>query len=126
LSCCEQQDGLRQMELEERTKEERQQMRIETVHGIGAAAEAGPSPKLVQAAREFEAQLMKELLRPMTASGNSEDEVGDDTDAGSNGALGEFAAEAMGKALSAEGGFGIANQIVRELSGHGNHGPSGK
>ena len=27
---------------------------------------AGPSPKLVHAAHEFEAQMMKELLKPMT------------------------------------------------------------
>ena len=29
-----------------------------------------PQPRLVRAAHEFEAQMMKELLKPMTASGS--------------------------------------------------------
>jgi Rod binding domain-containing protein len=37
-------------------------------------------------------------------------------DTGSGGALGEFASEALGQALSERGGFGIADRIVKELS----------
>jgi Rod binding domain-containing protein len=76
-----------------------------------------PSPRLVRAAHEFEGQMMKELLKPLTGGGSltgaAEDE---DEDAGSCGALGEFASEALGQALSARGGFGIADRIVRDLS----------
>ena len=35
-------------------------------------------------------------------------------------ALGAFASEALGKALSEQGGFGIATGIVRQLSAAGN------
>jgi Rod binding domain-containing protein len=77
---------------------------------------------LVHAAHEFEGQLMKELLRPLTDS----DANADGDDAGSSGALGEFAAEAMGQALSMRGGFGIADRIVRELSGPGNRERGGR
>jgi Rod binding domain-containing protein len=66
--------------------------------------------------------MMKELLKPMTdgdALTGAED--GDsDSGAGSEGALGEFASEALGQALSQRGGFGIADKIVKELS-HSGH-----
>jgi Rod binding domain-containing protein len=72
----------------------------------------------VRAAHEFEAQMMQELLKPMT-SGNGLD--GEDGEAsGSGSSLAEFASEALGRALSERGGFGIADGIVRELSHSGN------
>ncbi len=88
-----------------------------TVATPGAAT--GPSPKLVRAAHEFEGQMMKELLKPMTAGDGL---TGDEDDSGSSGTLSEFASEALGQALSQQGGFGIANQIVKELSHSGNQG----
>jgi Rod binding domain-containing protein len=76
-----------------------------------------PQPRLVKAAHEFEAQMMKELMKPMTG-GNSL--TGEEDDSGSGSALGEFASEAMGRALSERGGFGIAKSIVQDLSHAGN------
>jgi Rod binding domain-containing protein len=92
---------------------------------IGAVGTAGqmeqtPSPRLVRAAHEFEGQMMKELLKPMTGGDVlAGDDGDDDSSAGSSGALGEFASEALGQALSERGGFGIANRIVHELSHSG-------
>jgi Rod binding domain-containing protein len=94
---------------------------IQTSQPNGADAGTAPPPRLVKAAHEFEAQLMKELMAPLTKAmsvpglGASEDE--DSQDSGSGGALAEFASEALGKALSEAGGFGIAKQILREI-GH--------
>jgi Rod binding domain-containing protein len=88
--------------------------------GSGAIANVAlPSPRLVRAAHEFEAQLMKELLRPLSESGSL---AGDDDGDGSGGAgtLGEFASESLAGALSASGGFGIANRIIGEVSRSGN------
>jgi Rod binding domain-containing protein len=89
---------------------------------VGAQGGDAPQPRLVRAAHEFEGQMMKELLKPMTggdALTGAED--GDsDSGAGSEGALGEFASEALGQALSQRGGFGIADKIVKELSHSGN------
>jgi Rod binding domain-containing protein len=91
--------------------------------GLSAASQAGVhlagEPKLVRAAHEFEAQLMKELLRPLIQSskllGN------EDTDeTGGAGTLGEFAAESLAESLSTHGGLGIANRIIGELSRSGN------
>ena len=88
----------------------------------GEAKAAVPEPRLVRAAHEFEAQMMKELMKPLHQSSSLTD--GDDNagaDAGSSGALGEFASEALGRALSEGGGFGIAARIVKQLSPAGNH-----
>jgi Rod binding domain-containing protein len=76
-----------------------------------------PQPRLVHAAHEFEAQMMKELMKPMTSSNSL---TGEDDDSGSGSALGEYASEALGRALSEQGGFGIANRIVKDLSHTGN------
>jgi Rod binding domain-containing protein len=95
-------------------------------------ATGGPSPKLVSAAREFEAQMMKELLQPMTEGDALGGEDDDDSGlalgsgSGSGGALADFASESLGRALSERGGFGIADQIIRELSKKGNQSGTGK
>ena len=67
-------------------------------------------PRLVRAAHEFEAQMMKELLRPLTSGAE------DDAESGSFDALADFAGGALGQALSSGGGFGIAKSILRSLS----------
>jgi Rod binding domain-containing protein len=87
---------------------------------------------LVRAAHEFEGQMMKELLGPMTngdsltGAEDGDSDLGSGSGAGSTGALGEFASEALGKALSERGGFGIADRIVKELSRSGHHSGNGK
>jgi Rod binding domain-containing protein len=74
-------------------------------------------PRLARAAEQFEAQMMKELLKPMANGSSLTSEQNDDADSG--GALGEFACEALGQALSAQGGLGIAHRIEQELSRSG-------
>ena len=104
-------------------------MQMSSIHAGAAMGQPGsaPAPKLVQAAHEFEAQMMKELLQPMTGkdalTGQDDDSGGD---AGSTGALGEFASQALGQALSRAGGFGIADRIIRDLSHSGNKSGTGK
>ena len=68
--------------------------------------------RLTRAAREFEGQMLKELLKPLASDGLDRD--GSDEESG--GVLGEFAAESLGRGLSERGGFGIAQQIVNRLS----------
>ena len=67
--------------------------------GTGASAAATaettpPQPRLVRAAHEFEAQMMKELMNPLT-SGTTLGGEDDDSSSGSGGALGEFAGETL-------------------------------
>jgi Rod binding domain-containing protein len=93
---------------------------VDAVTANAADGNAVPQPRLAKAAHEFEAQLMKELLKPMTADEGLFSEGGDAGD----GILGEFGGEALGRALSEHGGLGIANSIVRSLSHAGNPGGS--
>jgi peptidoglycan hydrolase FlgJ len=88
----------------------------------GQAATPAPQPRLVKAAHEFEAMMMQELLKPMTG----QDTASGDEDSGAAGALRAFASEALGQALSAGGGFGIAREIIQSLSHSGNQHASGK
>ncbi len=75
-----------------------------------------PSPKLVAAAHEFEAQMMKELLQPLSSTGLTGADGDGDDDSGSEGALNSYATEAFGKSLSDGGGFGVAKSIIATLS----------
>jgi len=76
-----------------------------------------PEPRLVHAAHEFEAAMMKELMAPLLSANNEDGEE----EEGSSSALTSYAGEAMAKAISEHGGLGIANLIIRRLSAHGNH-----
>ena len=78
------------------------------------AVTAALPPRLVKAAHEFEAAMMKELLSPLQGSQDKEDE-------GSLSALTSFAGEALGQAISEHGGFGIADRIIRQIVVSGNH-----
>lgn len=85
---------------------------------LAGQSAGSPQPRLVKAAHEFEAQMMNELLKPLTASDGLTGEE-DDARVGSAGALGAFASEALGRALSEHGGLGIADSIVHSLSHSG-------
>ena len=90
--------------------------------GMAASADAVRSQRLARAAQEFEAQMMKELLKPMTGKVEL---AGEQADGGGDaGILGEFSAEALAQAISRQGGFGIAHRIVTELS-HSGHAAQG-
>jgi Rod binding domain-containing protein len=91
-----------------------------TTAATSTAAQSTPQPRLVHAAHEFEAQMAKELMKPMTSGDGLGGE--DDDSTGSNNALGQFASDALGRSLSEHGGFGIANSIVRQLTPVGNKG----
>lgn len=86
------------------------------VAGHGAAlSRMAPEPRLVRAAHEFEAQMMKELLEPMTRPTAWSQGEGQES-----GILGDFARESLAGALSANGGMGIGDEIVHALSRSGN------
>lgn len=96
-----------------------------SMHGMAlqqTAAPAGPStvpsPRLVSAAHEFEAQMMKELMAPLEPG---HDLLGGGEDEGSSSALSSFAGEALGKAISEHGGLGIAKSILHQLAAKSNH-----
>lgn len=71
--------------------------------------------KLVDAAEQFEATMLQELLKPMQHGQNSwgGEEKSDDS---ASDTISSFATEAVAKAISKGGGFGIAKQLVSKVT----------
>jgi Rod binding domain-containing protein len=70
--------------------------------------------KLVDAAQQFEASMLQELLKPMQSSQNSWGGDEDSADSSLD-TIRSFGTEAVAKAISQAGGFGIAKQVVAEI-----------
>jgi peptidoglycan hydrolase FlgJ len=71
--------------------------------------------KLVDAAQQFEATMLQELLKPMQHGQDSwgGEEKSDDT---ASDTISSFGTESIAKAISQGGGFGIAKQIVSKVT----------
>jgi Rod binding domain-containing protein len=71
--------------------------------------------KLVDAAQQFEATMLQELLKPMQHGQDSwgGEEKSDDS---ASDTISSFGTEAIAKAISKGGGFGIAKQIVSKVT----------
>lgn len=81
-----------------------------------SAIESQKQAKLVDAAQQFEATMLQELLKPMQHGQDSwGGEMKSDDDASTD-AISSFGTEAMAKAISKGGGFGIAKQIVSKVT----------
>jgi len=82
------------------------------------AAQTRQKAKLADAAHEFEASLLQELLKPMQSGKNSWGGEGDGEDGGEDNSfdtIRSFGTEAVAKAISKGGGFGIAKQVVAQV-----------
>jgi flagellar protein FlgJ len=87
----------------------------------GTTPEAAASQhhaKLVDAAQQFEAIFMGELLKPMQSKDGSwgSDDSSSDGDGGSGGTLASYGVESMARAISKAGGMGIARQVIEKVS----------
>ena len=99
-------------------------MNITGIHNsLSHTSMSAVSPKLKSAAHEFEASLMREFLKPLQHDplfapdkSDCSDDSDDSSDSGSAGALMSFGSEAMAKAISERGGFGIAAKILDHFS----------
>jgi peptidoglycan hydrolase FlgJ len=100
-----------------------------TASVTGAVGQTPIDPRLKPAAHEFEACLMKEFLEPLQHdalfSDSKDGDGGDDAGEGSGSALMSFGSEALAKAISERGGFGIAAKILDHF-GQGKAGPAAK
>jgi Rod binding domain-containing protein len=71
--------------------------------------------KLVDAAQQFEAMMLQEMLKPMR--GGKDSWGGDDksdSDSASD-TISSFGTEAFARAISKGGGFGIAKQVISQV-----------
>jgi len=73
--------------------------------------------RLTDAAQEFESMMLQEMLKPLRSP---EDELGEKKEDSSFDTLSSFGTEAVAKALSKNGGLGIARQVIDHLSSAGN------
>ena len=71
--------------------------------------------KLVDAAQQFEAMMLQELLKPMQHGQSSwgEEEKSDDS---ASDTMSSFGTESIAKAISKGGGFGIAQRVVEQVA----------
>lgn len=78
-------------------------------------ADTQKQAKLVDAAQQFEAMLMQEMLKPMKAGqdGWGGEDKNDDAAADT---ISGFGTEAVAKAIAKGGGLGIARQVVRQVT----------
>jgi flagellar protein FlgJ len=92
-------------------------MRItaDATESLNPAASAQQHAKLVDAAQQFEAMLLQEMLKPMQSKEGSWG--GDDaekTDGGGD-TLSSYGTEAVARAIAKGGGLGIAKQVVQKV-----------
>jgi Rod binding domain-containing protein len=71
--------------------------------------------KLAEAAQQFEAMMLNELLKPMHF-GAGVDEGAEEGSGGAADTIRGMGTDALGKALSAHGGMGVARQIVKQVT----------
>ena len=71
--------------------------------------------KLVDAAQQFEATMLQELLKPMQHGQSSwgDEEKNDDS---ASDTMSSFGTESIAKAISKGGGFGIARSVVKQVT----------
>ena len=72
--------------------------------------------KLVDAAQQFEAMLLQQMLKPFEKADSGFGEQSEDGGGDSSSTLGSFGTEAVAKAISKGGGLGIARQIISKVS----------
>ena len=80
-----------------------------------SVVEGQKQAKLVDAAQQFEATMLQELLKPLQHGQSSwgGEEKSDDS---ASDTISSFGTEAIAKAISKGGGFGIAKQIVSKVT----------
>ncbi|GGA56148.1 hypothetical protein GCM10011507_04300 [Edaphobacter acidisoli] len=79
------------------------------------SADRAKQAKLVDAAQQFEATMMQELLKPFSNSQDSWGIDAQDSDAGAD-TMSSFGTEAMAKAIAKNGGLGIARQVIQQVT----------
>ena len=87
------------------------------VSGVTAPSdkEARDHARLVDAAQQFEAMMMQEMLKPLSSSENKWDTGDQDEDKAAQ-TLTSYGTEVMAKAISKAGGLGIAKKVVQEVT----------
>jgi flagellar protein FlgJ len=92
-------------------------MRIEPVLAtpVGAEQSARDHSRLVDAAQQFEALMLQELLKPMNSTENKWDRGEQEGDKSMD-TMSSYGTEAVAKAIAKGGGLGIAKKVVEQVT----------
>lgn len=90
--------------------------RVSSLSETTTATAKSASPRLENAAHQFEASLLTELLKPMREQSEFSDKDEDDDDSSADGSMREYGTEAMAQCLSEHGGIGIAKMVLAKLA----------
>jgi Rod binding domain-containing protein len=86
--------------------------------GTGSAgltdADSRQHPRLMDAAQQFEAMMMQEMMKSMQSSENTWDDDSENSDKSME-TISSYGAEAVAKAISKSGGLGIARTVVQQV-----------
>jgi Rod binding domain-containing protein len=96
---------------------------LDGVNSRVSQVDAERRSKLADAAQQFEAMMLQELLKPMRTS--EDDLSGEKREDSSFDTIASFGTESVAKAISKSGGLGIARQVIRQLSQEKPSGPTG-
>ncbi len=83
--------------------------------GSGSTSPDAKLAKLTGAAQSFEAMMLNEMLKPLHFGAGVEDAAEEDA-GGASDTIKGIATDALGKALAAAGGVGIARKIVKQVT----------
>ena len=80
------------------------------------SADRAKTAKLTDAAQQFEAMMLQQMLKPLQFGGSPED-GGDDPDnaGGASDTIRSMGTEALSKSIAQAGGFGVAKKIVSQI-----------
>jgi flagellar protein FlgJ len=83
---------------------------------VSSEVDVKKQAKLVDAAQQFEAMMLQEMLKPMRGGKDSWGGEESDSNDSASDTISSFGTEAFAKAISKGGGFGIARQIISKVS----------
>jgi Rod binding domain-containing protein len=73
-----------------------------------------PQARLTDAAQQFEGIFLQEFLKPLQSG--KDGLTGEDSSDSSTDTLQTYGTEALAKAISSRGGFGIAHQVIQQVN----------
>jgi Rod binding domain-containing protein len=79
-------------------------------------ADARRTAKLASGAHEFEAMMLQQMMKGLDFGQAPGDGADGEEASGASGTLQSYGTEALAKAISGQGGFGIARKIIQQVT----------
>jgi peptidoglycan hydrolase FlgJ len=83
---------------------------------VNSGGDERRTAKLASGAHEFEAMMLQQMLKGLKFGQAPGDGADGEEASGANGTLQSYGTEALAKAISGQGGFGIARKIIQQVT----------